>query len=129
MTVEKISFLDKNKIRERKKFFCDKVIIVLAFLIRKCAYKDEFEVHLRKSEEDRQKSQKLDDIYSKKEVLFDAVKRVEFEKKDCFETHKIIADSLKKVEDFIVNNEYEKALSIVRYLNKFYKDEMKIHLK
>ena len=116
-----ISFFLKGKEK-----ICDRVIISLASLIRKCAVQEKFETHLRKLEENQAKSSKFEHIESKKELLQEAIMKVQNNSKELFEIHKVIANALQDIRVDVVYKNNDKAILRIDEILRFYDEKLEI---
>jgi len=112
-----------------KRYVCDRFIIFLSLLIRKCATKKEFDKHLNKLQDSQIKSKKFEHIDSKKEELYSAISSIENKNKELHETHKVIANSLIDIKLNVINKEENKAIEIIDYILNFYEVNMQIKVK
>lgn len=116
----------KTYLLNTKEKFCDKVIIFLASIIRKCAVQEKFERHLKRLEENQTKSTKFEHIESKKEQLHEAIIQVQNNSKELFEIHKVIAKSLQDIRVDVVCKNNDKAILKLDEILRFYDEKLQI---
>lgn len=111
----------KNKIRYKlKRKICDRVIIFLAFLIEKCAEKEDYDNFFKKREKQMQQSEKYEMIMSKKDYLMAAIEKLDRKNQINDKLHMTITNKLNDVNVLIHYGEIERAHAIiVELLSKF----------
>jgi len=116
----------KYQMLSLKEKFCDRVIIVLASAIRKCAVQEKFKQHLEKMEEDKIKSSKYEHIESKKDILHSAIKKIQNDSKELMEIHEVVASGLVDIRVDVVHGNKSLALKKIDKILQFYSEKLQI---
>jgi len=87
---------------------------------------EKFETHLRKLEENQAKSSKFEHIESKKELLQEAIMKVQNNSKELFEIHKVIANALQDIRVDVVYKNNDKAILRIDEILRFYDEKLEI---
>ncbi len=107
-----------EKVSNSKRNFCDKIIVFLANLIRKCSKKEEFIKHLNSIEENKKDSLKFKNIDSKKEKLFEAIENLKKVNFNLYQHNSELLTAFEMVDKLLDLNDINKAKEICKVIKE-----------